>query len=209
MAQAASQNREVRIFFANVSEITTFFSHSTQRVQILDKIVGRRLPSGSTTRWNFHSRTILTIFENKNELIECFEEIENTSKQTQTINQSMGIRLKMQQPSFIFWLEFFYRVMPHVDILYNSMQSRNMNSITVKAAISSFINELKKIRETVNEIVVKDVGTTELRAKRKLSARDEYISRNGAAKEVCDVIINQAEKRSLSIYWSFISSKFV
>lgn len=31
MAQAASQNREVRLFFANLTEISSFFSHSTQR----------------------------------------------------------------------------------------------------------------------------------------------------------------------------------
>lgn len=48
---------------------------------------------------------------------------------------------------------------------------------------------------TVNEIVVKDVETTKIRGKRKFSARDEYASRNGAAKEVCDVIINQAKER--------------
>lgn len=44
--------------------------------------------------------------------------------------------------------------MPHVDILHNRLQSQNINSITVKE--SYFINEIKKMREYVNFIVVTD-----------------------------------------------------
>lgn len=50
--------------------ITIFFSHSPPQIQNLDKIVGKMLPSSSKTRLHFHSTSVLTIFENKNESIQ-------------------------------------------------------------------------------------------------------------------------------------------
>jgi hypothetical protein len=44
MAQATSQNKQVKVFFSNLSQIPTFFSNFPQRVAILDEIVGARLP---------------------------------------------------------------------------------------------------------------------------------------------------------------------
>lgn len=65
MASSTSEKRDIRILcFWNYN----IFSHSTQWIQMLDKIVGVRLPSGSTTRWNCHSRSILIIFLIKNDL---------------------------------------------------------------------------------------------------------------------------------------------
>ena len=102
LAQAASQNKQVRLFFANIGEVPSFFSHSPQRVAILDEIVGKRVPHGSATRWNFHSRTVITVHEYHEPILECLEKIEETSLQTATINQAHGLRLKLEQPVFKF-----------------------------------------------------------------------------------------------------------
>ena len=58
MSQATSQNKEVRIFFADLNEIPVFFSNSPQRVEVLKEVVGRRLPQVSHTRWNFQSSPV-------------------------------------------------------------------------------------------------------------------------------------------------------
>jgi hypothetical protein len=50
MTQSVSQNKEVRIFFSNLSEIPIFFSNSPQRVAVLDKLVGVRLPRAVQTQ---------------------------------------------------------------------------------------------------------------------------------------------------------------
>lgn len=144
MSQAASSNTGVRIFFANVSEISSFFKHSTQRMHLLDEVVGKRLPGTSATRWIYHSRSVMTIFENKDSLIDCFSKIEEENQQTTTINQAQGLRLKLEQNNFIFWLEFFYKVMPHVNILYDNLQARNITPDTAKKALDSFLEEIKK-----------------------------------------------------------------
>lgn len=79
LTQATSQNKQVRLFFANIEKISSFFSHSPQRVAVLDETVDRRIPYGSTTRWNFHSRTVLTVYEHRQAILECLEKIEETS----------------------------------------------------------------------------------------------------------------------------------
>ncbi|VVC34062.1 Ribonuclease H-like domain,Domain of unknown function DUF4371 [Cinara cedri] len=88
LIQATSQNREIRIFFSNLTDITNFFSNSPQRVTVLDKIVKYRVPRSSNTRWNFKSRIVNTVYENLEPLIECMKEIESTFNQTIAINQA-------------------------------------------------------------------------------------------------------------------------
>ena len=92
IARAASQNQQVRIFFTNLSNVTNFFSNSPQRAEILDNIVGKRIPRASSTRWTFKSRTVNTVFEHREDLITCMKEIESTSKQESSITKAGAIR---------------------------------------------------------------------------------------------------------------------
>lgn len=58
-------NRDVRIFFSNLTEKTNLFSKSPQRVAVLDKVVSHRIPQSTNTRWNFKSRIVNTVHENR------------------------------------------------------------------------------------------------------------------------------------------------
>jgi hypothetical protein len=51
MLNAASANTNVRIFFANLQGICTFFSNTPQRTAVLDETVKKRLPRSAPTRW--------------------------------------------------------------------------------------------------------------------------------------------------------------
>lgn len=113
VAQATSQNQDVRIFFSDLSDITNFFSNSPQRVAVLDNIVGKRIPRASATRWNFKSRTVNTVFEYREELIECMEQIQSTSKQPTTIIKAGAVAHLLRYQKFIFWLFVFHKLMPH------------------------------------------------------------------------------------------------
>jgi len=64
LIRATSQNREIRIFCPNLTDITNFFANSPQRVTVLDKIVKHRVPRSANTRWNFKSRIVNTVYEN-------------------------------------------------------------------------------------------------------------------------------------------------
>ena len=149
LAQATSQNTDVRIFFADLNEIPNFFSNSSQRTAVLNNIVGRKIPRASNTRWNFKSKTVQVVYENRDSLVECMEEIENSSRQGLTITQARGLRLKLEHPTFQFWLTLFYQIMPHVDILYNQLQRRCTDPITVKNSIANFEKAVQKVRDIV------------------------------------------------------------
>jgi hypothetical protein len=50
----------------------------------------------------------------------------------------------LNDEKFIFWLNVFHCLMPHVDILYSQLQKRKIDSIEVKNAISRFEEKFKK-----------------------------------------------------------------
>ncbi|XP_008188288.1 zinc finger MYM-type protein 1-like [Acyrthosiphon pisum] len=129
MTQATSQNKQIKIFFSNLSEIPVFFSNYPQRVAVLDDIVGSRLPRAVQTRWNFNIRTVNTVDEHRESLIECMEKIINISLQNSTINQATGLKRLLTDATFIFWLTIFHKIMPHVDCLYNVVQAKNTYAV--------------------------------------------------------------------------------
>lgn len=111
----------------------------------------------------------MTIYENKDMLIEYFERIEENSHQTN-----------------------FYKVMPHVNILYDSLQSRNVTPDLAKKCVDSFLEEMKKIRIILDSM---DVQETESERNRPKRTKRDPVPKTIAAKEVCVVISNQALDR--------------
>jgi hypothetical protein len=91
LLNAASANTNVRIFFANLQGICTFFSNSPQQTAVLDETVKKRLPRSAPTRWNFNSRVVCTVFEHRKDIIETMRKILNQSKNASTINQASAI----------------------------------------------------------------------------------------------------------------------
>ena len=64
--------KECRFFFSNVSGFRAVFTKSTKRTNLLDKICTKRLPGNSEIRWNFKSRAVKTLFDNRTTLIKMF-----------------------------------------------------------------------------------------------------------------------------------------
>lgn len=63
-----------------------------------------------------------TIYENRELIVECFEEIENTFNQKIAINQVGALR-RLLNNTFIFWLNVFHHLLPHFGILHNQLQN--------------------------------------------------------------------------------------
>nr|CAH7751058.1 unnamed protein product [Callosobruchus chinensis] len=195
LSQATSQNQEVRVFFSNLSDIANFFSHSPQRVAVLDEIVGQRIPRSSATRWNFKSRTISTVYEYRESLIECMEKIEENSRQTVTINQATAICRMLQDSKFVFWLIVFHRILPHADILYNQLQKTVTDPVQIHTAITCFEDSIKKERNNIETIESEITENYVVQSKRRRMNENPYISKTVAAKEVCDTIITHVKER--------------
>ena len=58
MEKAASQNQSARVFFCTLYGFPAFLSRSPQRLSALDEVSSRHIPTLSSTRWNFKSRTV-------------------------------------------------------------------------------------------------------------------------------------------------------
>lgn len=56
-----------------------FFTKSPKWTSVLDETVAHRLPTSSNVRWNFHSRAVNTVFEHREDLLECFKENSNNN----------------------------------------------------------------------------------------------------------------------------------
>ncbi|CAH1106263.1 unnamed protein product [Psylliodes chrysocephalus] len=190
MLNSASANKNVRIFFANLQGICTFFSSSPQRSAILDQIVKKRLPRSAPTRWNFNSRVVCTVFEYKDGILETMETLLNESRNVSTTNQASGYVKIIKSKSFVSWLNLFYKIMPHVDLLFGKFQTRQIDAVIAKKFILSFET---KLTEIINSITLDDIEPTSSNSKRhKLDDSAEF---SREAKEVCDIIICQAKER--------------
>lgn len=198
MQKSANVNPKIRVFFSDLSGIPAFFSNSSHRSDLLESIVKKRLPRVCTTRWNYNIRTVNTVFENKDKLIECFEEIERTCEKTITCREARGFRRALEDADFLFWLELFHKILPHAEIIFNQFQSRNKDSIQLQKDIETFEKSISTIRNSINQIDVnqnreQNQNIEQITKRRKISMpgdRNEII-----AKEVCDTIMIQLKDR--------------
>jgi hypothetical protein len=147
MKHVTSSIQSVRIFFMDISGIPTFFSQSPKRLEVLKKHMPASIPRPSNTRWNFNIRTVNSVFENKEQLINCFTEMV-TFQKDKTFDKAKGYLALLKNETFLFWLQLFHKIVPHVEVLYNQMQSRNIDATIIQQAIKSFCNSIQMIRDS-------------------------------------------------------------
>ncbi|XP_018320022.1 uncharacterized protein LOC108733383 isoform X2 [Agrilus planipennis] len=185
--KAASINKNVKIFFANIHDFLSFFSSSTKRRQLLDEIVKTQIPWATPIRWNFAGRTVSTVFENKDLLIKCLEVITDSANDTKTINESTRLLNYLHNEDFLFWLSLFYRVMPHINALCCQLQEPTATGPYIKTCLSTFELELTKIKSEPDYIIIKEENDC-----KRLRFSDNFNDNStAAAQEVCDVILTQ------------------
>lgn len=95
-----------------------------------------------------------TVYENRELLIECIVIIETTSNQTIAINQVSTLRRVLKESTLIYWLNIFYHIIPHVDILYNQLQKRSTDLVGINNVIQNFEINFKKDRDNLDNIRV-------------------------------------------------------
>ena len=116
----------------------------------LGRVCDRRIPTPLTTRWNFKSKTVATVYENRDKIIECCDELE-TSLSKETCAGAVGIKQTLQHSEFQFWLQFFAKMMLHVDILFGQLQSKQITPSSSHTAVSLFVSNVQKIRNKIEE----------------------------------------------------------
>ncbi|KAJ8980558.1 hypothetical protein NQ317_013065 [Molorchus minor] len=184
MSRACSVNPQVRVFFEELHDIPRFLTHSPQRIAVLDKVAGRNMP----TRWNFNISTVNVVYDNRDCLIECMKHLEEDPDAV-TCKEARGIRRILEDPNFTFWLTFFHYIMPHVDVLYNQLQKKNVDPIETQSAVNVFEQSINNVREKNRFNLSPPVNKKRKRPNN--SKQDDRV----ACIEVCDTIINNAKER--------------
>ena len=185
----ASRIRELEVFFADLAGFATFFSTSPRRTAALAEASDKRVPRPPGTPWHFKSRTVNVVWESREDILECLDNIRTQPGWDKvSISEAYGLSMHLRDRTFLQLLEFFARVMPEVDVLYGTLQNREIDASGVNRAVENFKVHVKEIRERADEIgdqASEEPGT----AKRRKTNTPAVM------KEACDTMIAQVEDR--------------
>lgn len=79
--------------------------------------------------------------------------------------------------------------MPHLDILFDQLQKREIDRISVKNYIKSFNSSIQKVRSAVIESEVKALTSHK---RRRIDMED---SKRRIAIEICDIVLSEIQHR--------------
>jgi hypothetical protein len=64
--------------FLHPISVSSIFSRSPQRVAVLEEVSARRIPTASSKRSNFKSRTVNAVHENQDPLVEFYHKLDTS-----------------------------------------------------------------------------------------------------------------------------------
>lgn len=148
LADAASNVSECKIFFTRVNRIVSFFSRSGKKNQVLDEIVGRRLPNVCVTRWGYNSRVVNSIETHKTGLIDVFTEIRENGEywDGSTLETADFFIKTLHDFEFNFLLGIFDEIFSQTDTLFLIMQAKQYDICYCREKIYQAIHNFKEMR---------------------------------------------------------------
>lgn len=149
MKRATFPIEKSRKFFSSLNQIAAFFTRSPARNAVLDKYMEKRarVPVPCIARWNSNSRTANMIHTNRIAIKKCVKHLSKIEKKDDVLQKMMNIYHTLKDKHFIYWLQFFQEVLPHVDLLYSALQKSQTDAIQVKKNTEDFVNAIKLIRD--------------------------------------------------------------
>lgn len=194
LLHSSKQILDVKLFICNLTSFKTFFARSPLRREELRR-AGFAIPSGSDTRWNFHSRSVFSIFKNYHTLTQIMNFIISNDKfDPESTNLAIGLNKTLDNPKFVLMLCLFYKIFVFSDHLYNVLQSKILSNPAICfQEVEQMIKNISKLRndETVSSCLNEC----------KEFLRNRNISENTisnfkrVAFEVLDTIIVQLKER--------------
>ncbi|XP_072375763.1 zinc finger MYM-type protein 1-like, partial [Diabrotica undecimpunctata] len=113
----------------------------------------RKFLIGAPTRWNFNIRTVNVVFEHRSSFIECMEEIEESFDKAAVCSSASSIRRILVDQNFVFWLTFFHRIMPQVDVLYNALQKSKTDPLEINKKVTDFERYMNSVRNSIDDTI--------------------------------------------------------
>ena len=62
------------------------------------------------------------------------------------MREASGYLRMLQDDDFKFFLHLFHQIMPHVDIMYQQLQKKDIDAVFFKRALQSFTSSVQAIR---------------------------------------------------------------
>lgn len=179
----------LKVFFADLTAFSTFFSGAPKRVAALAEATQRRIPRPPAVRWNFKSRTVNAVWETREALLQCMDHIRTQPGwDAVTISEAYGLSKKLRDRAFMQLLEFFSLLMPEVDVLYNTLQKRTIDAPGINSALCRFKENVQKMRQQTDALAATTHDGTDEPGRRVSSTAP-------VMKEACDTVISQVEQR--------------
>ncbi|XP_063929547.1 zinc finger MYM-type protein 1-like [Zophobas morio] len=150
LQDSVSKIKECRIFVANVN--------------VLDEVGTARIPSGSDTRWNYKSRTINVIINERSELLEVFEYILNSdefSRDQESIRAAVGFK------NMRLYKEILDLIMNQIDIRFKDLEFLAFLDLLDKSKFTLFKKKfphdlLDLLLKTYPKLFIKNILQNEL-----------------------------------------------
>ncbi|XP_071371696.1 zinc finger MYM-type protein 1-like [Centroberyx affinis] len=125
-------------------------------------------------------------------IIECFESITTASSFDSTaVREASGFLRMLQDDDFKFFLQLFHQIMPHVDMMYQQLQKKDIDTVLIKRALQSFTSSVQAIRDQSSSQEQQQVATGTTRSNRALGENEKQ----RLSKEFCDTILAHAKER--------------
>ncbi|XP_065209889.1 zinc finger MYM-type protein 1-like [Planococcus citri] len=149
LSQSVNHISECKIFFTTLSAFGSFFNKSTSRSSALNEEVQKRFPSASPTRWNYNSRIVGNLHQNKDAIMQLLQKMvtnENSSWDAETINGARGLLTTLTQPNLSFLLIVFQKIFAKTTILFNILQTKWTNMQYCLQKLEAFKSDLATLR---------------------------------------------------------------
>ncbi|XP_056619959.1 zinc finger MYM-type protein 1-like [Triplophysa dalaica] len=143
LSQGAKSIPSVRVFFANLGGFATFFSHSSKRTALLEEVGCSRLPKSAPTRWNFNSRAVSTVAENREKLLNVFRRIVDApAMDDDTVRGALGFIGYLENFEFMFFLSTFKAIFSLTDVVFDIVQNKAMDIAFCRKKIDNLLSTL-------------------------------------------------------------------
>ena len=78
-----------------------------------------------------------------------------------TISEASGLLKYLEDEEFLFLLEFFQLLMPEVDALFKTLQTRNVSVDKVANELREFLKSIEEARRKVDDITIQNENDDE------------------------------------------------
>ncbi|KAJ8375412.1 hypothetical protein SKAU_G00059920 [Synaphobranchus kaupii] len=84
-----------------------------------------------------------------------------------TVREARGFVRMLEDEDFCFFLALFHKIMPHMDMLFNQLQKRNIDSVYITGIIQRFTDSMQMIRDSIPSLHGEYSGSVQHQPTRK------------------------------------------